>query len=88
MKATRKSNPKIIHSDRGSQFTSKEYCEITAGITRSYSKKAYPWDNACIESFHAIIKREWGDCRFCRIGLTGKDAESVKFRPDSFPWIV
>jgi putative transposase len=24
----------------------------------SYSKKAYPWDNACIESFHAIIKRE------------------------------
>lgn len=25
----------------------------------SYSKKAYPWDNACIESFHAIIKREW-----------------------------
>ncbi len=25
----------------------------------SYSKKADPWDNACIESFHAIIKREW-----------------------------
>ncbi|MEK1466600.1 transposase [Limosilactobacillus fermentum] len=24
-----------------------------------YSKKAYPWDNACIESFHALIKREW-----------------------------
>ena len=24
----------------------------------SYSKKAYPWDNACIESFHALIKRE------------------------------
>lgn len=42
VKATRKSNPKIIHSDRGSQFTSKEYCEITAGITRSYSNKAYP----------------------------------------------
>ena len=28
-------------------------------MTVSYSKKAYPWDNACIESFHAIIKREW-----------------------------
>ena len=28
-------------------------------MQRSYSKKAYPWDNACIESFHAIIKREW-----------------------------
>ena len=25
----------------------------------SYSRKAYPWDNACIESFHALIKREW-----------------------------
>ena len=19
----------------------------------------YPWDNACIESFHALLKREW-----------------------------
>lgn len=25
----------------------------------SYSKKAFPWDNVCIESFHAVIKREW-----------------------------
>jgi len=23
------------------------------------SKKAYPWNNACIESFHALIKMEW-----------------------------
>lgn len=22
-------------------------------------KKAFPWDNVCIESFHSIIKREW-----------------------------
>ena len=28
-------------------------------MQRSYSKKAYPWDNACIEAFHALIKREW-----------------------------
>ena len=28
-------------------------------MKRSYSKKGTPWDNACIESFHAIIKREW-----------------------------
>ena len=26
---------------------------------RSYLKKAFPWDNACIESFHSILKREW-----------------------------
>lgn len=28
-------------------------------MTNSYSKKAFPWDNACIESFHALIKPEW-----------------------------
>ena len=28
-------------------------------MQRSYSKKAFPWDNACIESFHSILKREW-----------------------------
>lgn len=51
--------PLILHSDRGSQFVSKEYQKATEKMQRSYSKKAYPWDNACIESFHAIIKREW-----------------------------
>ena len=53
------SRPKVIHSDRGSQYTSIEYKRITNGIERSYSKKSYPWDNACIESFHSLIKREW-----------------------------
>ena len=33
--------------------------EATAKMQRSYSKKAFPWDNTCIESFHALIKREW-----------------------------
>ena len=37
----------------------KDYEEATAGMTLSYSKKAYPWDNACIESFHSLLKREW-----------------------------
>jgi len=36
-----------------------EYKKITKEMILSYSKKAYPWDNACIESFHALIKREW-----------------------------
>ena len=49
----------IIHSDRGSQYVAKEYKKATEGMQRSYSKKAFPWDNACIESFHSIIKREW-----------------------------
>ncbi len=51
--------PLIIHSDRGKQYVSQVYREATAKMQRSYSKKAFPWDNACIESFHALIKREW-----------------------------
>ena len=51
--------PLIMHSDRGIQYTSKDYKDATEGMTLSYSKKAYPWDNACIESFHALLKREW-----------------------------
>lgn len=52
-------NPLILHSDRGIQYVCREYKEATKGIQLSYSKKAYPWDNACIEAFHALIKREW-----------------------------
>lgn len=51
--------PLIMHSDRGRQYTSNDYKDVTDGISLSYSKKAYPWDNACIESFHSLLKREW-----------------------------
>ena len=53
--------PVIIHSDRGIQFTSELYKEITEKMKRSYSKKACPWDNACIESFHSLIKKRGGE---------------------------
>ena len=49
----------VIHTDRGCQYLSQSYIKETAQMRRSYSKKGYPWDNACIESFHALIKREW-----------------------------
>ena len=52
-------SPVIIHSDRGSQYVSNEYKRITTGMKHSYSRKANPWDNACIEAFHSLIKREW-----------------------------
>lgn len=58
-KARNISKPLIMHSDRGVQFTSVDYMKATNGFTCSYSKKAYPWDNACIESFHSLLKREW-----------------------------
>lgn len=58
-KARKGANPKVLHSDRGIQYTCSAYQEATKGTTLSYSKKAYPWDNACIESFHSLLKREW-----------------------------
>ena len=51
--------PLIIHSDRGSQYVSQAYRDATQKMTRSYSHTGYPYDNACIESFHSLIKREW-----------------------------
>lgn len=51
--------PRVIHTDRGVQYTSDAYADATAGIERSYSRKGNPWDNACMESFHALLKREW-----------------------------
>ena len=51
--------PLIIHSDRGSQYVSNAWREATKTMQRSYSCCAYPYDNACIESFHSLIKREW-----------------------------
>ena len=53
--------PLILHSDRGSQYVSKAYREATEKFNLSYSHKGYPYDNACIESFHSLIKREWLD---------------------------
>ena len=53
------SSPLVFHSDRGSQYVSEAFLKVTEGMVNSYSRKAYPWDNACIESFHALIKREW-----------------------------
>lgn len=51
--------PLIIHSDRGSQYVSAAWKAATESMQRSYSHKGYPYDNACIESFHSLIKREW-----------------------------
>ena len=52
-------SPLVLHSDRGSQYVSEAYLEAAQKAQLSYSKKGYPYDNACIESFHSLIKREW-----------------------------
>lgn len=50
--------PTVIHSDRGVHYTSNKYRKLTANMIYNYSRKCSPWDNACIESFHSLIKRE------------------------------
>ena len=51
--------PLVLHSDRGSQYVSQAYRDAAEKFQLSYSHKGYPYDNACIESFHSLIKREW-----------------------------
>ncbi|WP_308165784.1 IS3 family transposase [Clostridium algidicarnis] len=50
----------ILHSDLGTQYTSKQFKKIIAdkGLIHSFSRKGNPYDNACIESFHSILKKE------------------------------
>lgn len=53
-------NNLIIHSDQGSQYTSYSYKQICADnhIQISMSRPGKPSDNAVMESFHSILKRE------------------------------
>jgi putative transposase len=50
----------IHHSDRGSQYTSKEYRERLESfqMVASMSRTGNCYDNACAESFFSILKKE------------------------------
>ncbi len=50
----------VHHTDRGSQYASKEYRAVLAdaGMTCSMSRKGNCWDNAVAESFFATLKKE------------------------------
>jgi transposase InsO family protein len=50
----------ILHSDQGSQYTSKafvEFCE-SVNVTQSMSKAGYPYDNAPMERYFNTLKSE------------------------------
>ena len=59
----RRGNPKgvLAHSDRGSQYCSKDYQKLLKkhGFTCSMSRKGNCWDNAPMESFWGKLKQEW-----------------------------
>lgn len=50
----------ILHSDLGSQYTSQAFEGYLSSkeIRHSFSRKGNPYDNACIESFHSVLKKE------------------------------
>jgi len=50
----------IHHSDRGSQYASSEYQQklFSYRMRPSMSRKGNCYDNACMESFHSILKKE------------------------------
>lgn len=50
----------VLHSDQGYQYFSTEYQKVceSKGILISMSRKGTPLDNAVIESFHSILKKE------------------------------
>ena len=51
----------IHHSDRGSQYASKEYQKLLTqhGMVASMSRRGNCWDNAPVERFFSSLKREW-----------------------------
>ena len=55
----------ILHSDLGTQYTSDSFERFLAKkkIHHSFSRKGCPYDNACIESFHSLLKKEEIYCK-------------------------
>lgn len=50
----------IVHSDRGSQYASREHADVLArhGLIASMSRKGNCWDNAVMERFFLNLKME------------------------------
>jgi len=50
----------MFHSDRGTQYTSKEFRKELDRVdfVHSFSAKGHPYDNAVIESFFKYLKHE------------------------------
>lgn len=48
----------FVHTDLGTQYTSEVFQEQlkSQGMIASFSRKGCPYENACIESFHATSK--------------------------------
>jgi transposase InsO family protein len=75
---TLKAVPKIIHTDQGSEYCSKENIDFltSLGIHISMSKKASPWENGYQESFYNNFKTDLG-LEFDRFATIGELVEGI-----------
>ena len=50
----------MFHSDQGSQYTASAFRQLldSLHIVQSFSKRGYPFDNACCECFFKYLKKE------------------------------
>jgi putative transposase len=68
----------IRHSDRGSQYASNDYQQLLQEhhFQVSMSRRGNCYDNACMESFHSLIKKE---CIYLNRFRTRKEAKQAIF---------
>lgn len=50
----------MFHSDRGSQYTAFSFRQLldSLNVVQSFSKKGYPFDNACCDCFSSTSKKK------------------------------
>ena len=53
----------MFHSDRGTQYTAFTFRQLldSLNVVQSFSKKGYPFDNACCECFFKYLTKEGTD---------------------------
>jgi len=70
--------PIIIHTDQGSEYTSKEYSKLmeSLNVKISMSKKGSPWENGFQESFYDNFKTDLG-LEFERFETIGEFVEAI-----------
>jgi putative transposase len=77
MAVMRYGRAEILHSDQGSEYTSKTYVDLAQalGIQLSMSRKASPWENGYQESWYDKCKIDLGDPN--RFETLGEVAASI-----------
>ena len=74
----------LFHSDQGTQYRSEEVMTWLNDreVTISMSRRGNCWDNACAESFFALLKKEWTN----RLGILERSdmADEIQYYIDEF----